>query len=177
MWCFSSDESRRWTDARYYGERKFAVDESGLPTIIGLEYRVSAPLTGMKWSQLHWFAGFLASHLEPFEECLLWVTESGVWPSSENLHLFYRLRESYGEHRPLADAPGHLFLQHEKADLTTFVAMALLSGWDFYLLPTPIYAAAFVSHDEFADLYASDQETANQAQKAPPGATLKSEVG
>jgi hypothetical protein len=33
-------------------------------------------------------------HVQPFEECLLWVTQSGIWASSENLHLFYRVRES-----------------------------------------------------------------------------------
>lgn len=173
MWCLNSDEARQWSDGRYFGERRFTLDESGRPSIVGLEYRISAPFSEMNWSRLNWFAGFLASHVEPFEECLLWVTQWGVWPSSENFHLFYRMRESYGERRPLADAPGHLFLKHEKAELTTFATLAILNGWDFYLLPMPIYAAVFLSHDEFVDLYAHDQDTADQVQKLFPRAKVK----
>jgi hypothetical protein len=125
----------------------------------------------MNWSKQYWFAGFLTSSLGPFDECLLWVTQSGVWPSSENLHLFYRVRESYGERRLLEDAPGHLFLKHELADLTTFVQLGLSGGWDFYLIPTPTYAAAFVSHDEFVKLHTDQTDAANQAREFLPGAT------
>jgi hypothetical protein len=92
---------------------------------------------------------------------MLWVTQWGVWPSSENLHLYYRLRASYGERRMLADAPGHLFSVHEKSDLATFTELATLFGWDFYLLPAPrAYRTAFVSHDEFL-LLCTDKEHAN----------------
>jgi hypothetical protein len=91
-----------------------------------------------------WLSGLVASKLEPFDQCLLWVTLWGVWSSSENWHLFYRLRETYGEGRPLWDAPGHLFLKHESADLATFIQLTLFSEWDFYLVTSPDYHAAFV---------------------------------
>ena len=81
-------------------------------------------------------AGAITSYVD---ECLLWVTQWGVWPSSENFHVFYRVRESYGERRLLYNAPGHLFLKHETADLQAFVESAFLCGWDFYLLPAPDY--------------------------------------
>ena len=125
----------------------------------------------MNWSRLHWLAGFLISHLEPFDQCLLWITQWGVWPSSENFHAFYRMRESYGERRLLQDAPGHLFLKHETADLQTFVELALLCGWDFYLLPAPAYAAAYVSHDEFIKLHTDDSEPLDQVKASLAGST------
>ena len=123
----------------------------------------------MNWSRLHWLAGFLISHLEPFDECLLWVTQWGVWPSSENFHLFYRMRESYGERRLLHDAPGQLFLKHETADLQTFLELALLCGWDFYLLPAPDYATAFISHDEFIELHTDATGIVDQVKESLPG--------
>jgi hypothetical protein len=132
MWCLTRDESKRWCEVR-----SIPVDDSGLPALVERKHIVKAPTSGLSWSRLHWLAGFLISHLEPFDECFLWVTQWGVWPSSENFHVFYRVRESYGERRLLHDAPGHLFLKHETADLQTFVELALLCGWDFYLLPTP----------------------------------------
>jgi hypothetical protein len=93
--------------------------------------------------------------LQPRDACLLWVTAWDIWPSSENLHLFYRLRQSYGELRLLPEAPGHLFLRYEAADLVSFLQVGIICGWDMHLLPTVGYAQAFVSHDEYLE-FASD---------------------
>jgi hypothetical protein len=68
----------------------------------------------------------------------------------------YRLRSSYGESRQLSDAPGHLFLKHEGADLATFIQLSVANGWDFHLLPAPAWKGAFVSHDEALDFYTDD---------------------
>jgi hypothetical protein len=81
--------------------------------------------------------------------CLLWITEFGVWPSSENLHLYYKLRSSYADHRSLADAPGHLFLSYESADLVTFIDLAIQFAWGGYLLGPPNHCFITISHDEW----------------------------
>jgi hypothetical protein len=93
----------------------------------------------------------------------------GRLASSENFHVFYRLRESYGERRPLYEAPGQLFLKYEDADLQTFIEVALLCGRDFYLLPTPAYAAAFMSHDEFIEVHTDDDEAIEKIKASLPG--------
>lgn len=87
---------------------------------------------------------------------LLWVTEWGIWPSSENWLLYYRLRQTYGDFRLLDEAPGHLFLEHEAEDLSTFLQLAMLNGWDGYVLTQANYVNAFFSHDEFMDFYTAD---------------------
>jgi hypothetical protein len=56
------------------------------------------------------------------------VTEWGVWQSSENWHLYYRLRQSYGDHRLIEEAPVHLFLEHETYDLISFLQIGLAAG-------------------------------------------------
>ena len=89
----------------------------------------------------------LVSWLGPFRGCLLWVTEYGIWPSSENRHLYYRLRASYGDLRELQAAPGHEFLDYETADLVTFVDLVIQFGWGAYLLPIVGQACIFISHD------------------------------
>jgi hypothetical protein len=88
--------------------------------------------------------------------CLLWMTEWAVWPSSENLHLYYRVRQSYGDQRLLHEAPGHLFLAHEVEDLTTFLHLSMLFGWGGFVLPQARYVRVFFSHDEFVELHADD---------------------
>jgi hypothetical protein len=158
MWYLTKEDSRAWCEGR-----GLHLNVGGHPIIDERKHSVITPISETNWSRLTSLSKYLASYLEPFDECLLWVTLWGVWGSSENLHLFYRLRESYGERRQLAVAPGHLFLNHEGADLATFIQMALLFGWDFYLLTSPTYHTAFVSHDEFVQFCTDDEEAAEKA--------------
>jgi hypothetical protein len=107
-------------------------------------------------ARLAWFCQHLEQSLQPRGGCLLWLTEWGVWPSSENWHLYYRLRQSYGDQRLLHEAPGHLFLGYEAPELVSFLQVALLCGWGGHLLPVAGFARAFVSHDEFVEFAADD---------------------
>ena len=50
-------------------------------------------------SQFLWFSRCIESALQPRQTCLLWVTGFGIFPSCENQHLYYRLRQSYGDIR------------------------------------------------------------------------------
>ena len=102
-------------------------------------------------------ARHLVSWLEPFQSNLLWVTEYGIWPSSENNHLYYRLRQSYGDFRELHEAPGHEFNGEESADLTSFIDLTIQFGWGAHLLSSPTAAYIFISHDEWI-LVQSDSE-------------------
>ena len=61
---------------------------------------------------------------------LLRVTNPDVWGSNNNWHLYYRLRQSYGDRLLMWEAPGHLFLDYEMEDLATFLHVAMLFGWD-----------------------------------------------
>lgn len=142
----------------------FTLDPTGDPVISSREHSVILSLSKTNWSKLAWLSNFIALHLEPFDKCLLWVTQWGIWTSSENWHLFYRLRESYSERRELWVAPGHQFLRHEGADLVTFIQLGLLFGWDFFLLPAPTYHTAFVSHDEYLQFCTNDGDAAREVQ-------------
>jgi hypothetical protein len=71
------------------------------------------------FSVAHWVASVL-TYRKP---ALLFVTEWDIGPSSENWHLYYKLRQTYGDNRLLRDAPGHLFLEHEAEDLASFLQL------------------------------------------------------
>jgi hypothetical protein len=68
--------------------------------------------------------------------------------SSENWHLYYKLRQSYGYPRLLHEAPGHLFLGHESEDLTSFLQIAMLNGWGGYILTQADYLAEISIHGQ-----------------------------
>lgn len=101
-------------------------------------------------------AGLVGSWLEGFDMCLFLVDEFGVWPSSENLHLYYRLRRSYGDNRHLSDAPGHQFLKHEGADLATFIDLAIQFGWGGYLFLHPNDTQVRISHDSWVQIFTTE---------------------
>jgi hypothetical protein len=92
-----------------------------------------------------------------FDHTVMWMTEFGIWPQSENLHLYYTVRRSYGDLRALSEAPGHEFLKHERADLVTFPDMTLLFGWGCLLFGNAQSSCLTVSHDEWIHL-ASDAD-------------------
>jgi hypothetical protein len=99
-------------------------------------------------------AGRVVDWQGPFETCVMLVTEHGIWPSSENLHLYYAIRRSYGDRRVLTEAPGHVFLKHEKAELVTFLDLAVQFGWGCLIFKYPQDACLCLSHDEWMEFSA-----------------------
>ena len=81
-------------------------------------------------------------------ETLVWFTEWGIWPSSERPHIFARFRASYGENRPLIEAPAHVFAAAEFEDLVSFVTLGVLFLWDIYVV-APRGDILHFSHDEY----------------------------
>jgi hypothetical protein len=98
-----------------------------------------------------WFCRFLEKSLRPWSRCLFLITEWGIWESSENWHLYYRLRHSYGDERLLEEAPAHLFLDYEAADLISFMQVALFGGWGFCVFSQGDYSRIKVSHDGWVE--------------------------
>jgi hypothetical protein len=105
-------------------------------------------------ARIFFIAHWISQSLMYRQPTLLWITEWSIWGSSENWHLYYKLRHSYGDLRLLHEAPGHLFLGHESEDLTSFLQLAMLNGWGGYILTGANYVNAFFSHDEYIDFFA-----------------------
>jgi len=128
--------------------------------------RVDYPL---KPHQVFFVAHWIAQSLTFRMPTLLWLTEWGIWPSSENWHLYYRLRQTYGDQRLLHEAPGHLFLEHESEDLASLLQVAMLNGWGGYILTQAHFVNAFFSHDEFIDFFAKRDGSLDGVRKGLEG--------
>ena len=107
----------------------------------------------------YYVAHWIATQLTYRMPTLVWMTEWDIWQSGENLHLYYKLRQSYGDHRLLHEAPGHLFLKHEAEDLASFLQVAMLNCWGGYILPHANSVNAFFSHDEYFNFYTKREES------------------
>ena len=146
----TSSEAQQW--CRSHGieldpAADSAIVEPGTSTRFGIPKEASRQL---------WFCGVVESALQPWTHCLLWTTAWGIWASSENWHLYYRLRQTYGDFRLMEDAPAHLFLKHEREDLLSFIQLGLGAGWDMRLLTSDQSGRCFISHDEWAQFVFRD---------------------
>lgn len=132
-----------------------------------MTYRLAFPREpGRLYHLAHWIATQLTFRMP----ALLWIRETGIWGSSENWHLYYRLRQSYADSRLLGEAPGHLFLAHEAEELASFLQVAMLNGWDADLFTEADYVSLFCSHDEFVEFHARDEQNMQAVRAAFPDA-------
>ena len=155
MRFYTPDECKAWLTGR---ERSKPEEVEGC-----LRLRTSYPREPYRMFYIaHWISSELVFRMPT----LLWVTEWGIWPSSENWHLYYRLRQSHGDHRLLHEAPGHLCLEHEAEDLASFLQLSMLNGWGGYVLTQANYANVFFSHDEYLDFYSDRQDMIDEVRKA-----------
>lgn len=98
----------------------------------------------------------LVAHLGAWDECLVWITLSGVWPSGEDWPEFYAWRGARGERRDLHKAPGHLFEPTEIALLTGLIELIMKNAWDAHVLCSRSRRAdafrAKISHNEWYEI-------------------------
>lgn len=104
------------------------------------------------FNRTYFIARMLVKLLVHDTQTMLWITEFGIWPSSENRHLYYLVRRTYGDFRAICEAPGHLFLKHEQEDLITFVQLAILSKWGGYVFGLNNENILALSHDKYATI-------------------------
>ena len=106
--------------------------------------------------------------LEHFDECLLWVTQTGVWPSNENLQLYYRFRQSYGDQCLVRERPAAMLLRHEAVELTSLVHLGMLFGWDMSLVTSHDHGRVFISHDGWIQFSEATPQVTAQLRGAGP---------
>jgi hypothetical protein len=116
-------------------------------------------------SRVYYIARWLAMSITNMQQSLLWMTAWGLWDSSENWHLYDRLRKTYGDDRMLWEAPGHLFMDYEREDLATFLVIAMLNGWEGHLLTEVDFGSVFLNRDGILEFYTSDKAMLSEIRK------------
>jgi len=94
-----------------------------------------------------------------WDECLVWITLWGVWPSGEDWPEFYAWRGALGERRSVQVAPGHRFESSEVPSLARLLTLIMKNAWDADILCSRSGRAdqlrAKISHDEWYQLLGS----------------------
>ena len=157
MHFLDPSEARQWCERSgvrlgLEGPRSRAAES---PSI---SLRIALPQT----PRLPWFAGWLVVTVPGIDERLLWVTETGIWPSSENWALINGLRRGFGEMRGIDEAPAIVASATETEELSAFVLLTLMSGWDAQLYGTRDMLRVVISHDECVEFSSEDQGIIDQ---------------
>jgi hypothetical protein len=100
--------------------------------------------------------------------CAVLVVEYGVWPSSENLALYYAWRRSLQVTTTLDDAPGHQFFHFEKHEMISLVQLSLLFGWGVLAVSADGTSAFSFDDDGQVIAFADSIERAAEAKTVLP---------
>jgi hypothetical protein len=141
MQFLTPEECSKWSGSRWQNEAGRSNSRLQIP------YANHPP-------RVHHIARWLARTLSFDGPALLWVTNPDV--GQTNWHLYYRLRESYGDHRSVDHAPGHLCLNYECEDMATLLYLTMLYGWDATLIFESSYVTLTFSHHRFLDAISDD---------------------
>jgi hypothetical protein len=100
------------------------------------------------------YANLLTNHLITSETSIacLDITDWAVWPSSQNMDLFYAYRRYLGERRSLIDAHFHVFTAKEANEFRNILHLGLISLFDVGGASTTTDFRFYASHDEYIDV-------------------------
>lgn len=109
--------------------------------------------------------------LAEWEECLVWLTSWGAWPSSEDWPEYYAWRARHGMRLSVDDAPGHLARADDRTDLRELLRLIIKNGWDAWIIPSvgierPTVRVR-VSHDGWAEHLGTTAESSGRATSKP----------
>jgi hypothetical protein len=128
--------------------------------------RLSFPLLNLS----HRIA-YLANALLPysdsaeFQSCLVWMTDWGIGGDlSERVakSLAESFRSVRGESKPLIDTPAHLFNETEVVEAQALLSVAIMSGWDCYVIPEHAKYYAFTNHHDYLQVVSGSLATHQQ---------------
>jgi hypothetical protein len=143
--------------AEWCSDRGVAVDPAQLPQLGPARVvRRTTYAEGRRSGRERAVATQSVEELRAWAECLLIVSQWGIWASGEDWPAYYAARAEHDERRSIDVAPGHLFTSTEQQELIRFLTMVMENGWDAQILTANSTSVGplsiFVSHDEWVEL-------------------------
>ena len=129
MEFLSKSEASKWLAGRPKDPRSRRTREFPIPSDAGRRVALVADL-------MRRFEG---------QNIVVVFSDWSVWPSGQRMHLFDRLRASYGETRHISDSPVHVFMADDFEDAVAFVTLGVLFLWDVEVFGKE---SIYFSHDE-----------------------------
>jgi len=105
-----------------------------------------------------------------FGGALVWLLDWDIWSdvterAGEFLALEITRRDGDRADATLLEYPATLFAPNEIVAAQAFLSIPLLWGWDALVVPEPVRAAAFLSHDEGITIVSATQSVAAEMKR------------
>lgn len=100
------------------------------------------------------YANMLTNHLITGNSSIacIDITDWGVWPSAQNMDLFYAYRKHLGETRLLHEAHFHVFNASEANEFRNILHLGLISLFDVTGASTTTDFRFYASHDKWIEV-------------------------
>lgn len=156
MFFVKRDEAEQWLEQIGRGEVKGLQPDAGDLTNAASVY--TANIEGVDaWSlSLAIQRQLNSSGRRMGARRIVLITETGIWPSSEDWYLYYLLRRSQGDWRSIDEAPGHIFMAHEQAEFLTWLRLFFRSGWGGVLAGNSDTTSYAFNHDGHMSIFVHD---------------------
>lgn len=91
----------------------------------------------------------LASVFRGDSDVMFWITEYGIWPSTENRHLFDAYRRGIGILEPIEERPAQLINKGETPVLEALILLTTCFSWGALVASADACSTLQLSHDDF----------------------------
>jgi hypothetical protein len=95
-------------------------------------------------------------------DSLLWITQTGVFPSCEYVPLFDGYRRGLGIKEGVRESPGHCMDGTDNASFVSILILALLFFWDFSIFDCDRAMVLSFSHDEVCDVCCQERSLSRE---------------
>jgi hypothetical protein len=134
---FTKEEAEIWMKSKSVDLAEYNLIQSEqIPNDSGRKNYISKKISNLKYGK----------------ECLLYINEYGIWPSSENMDLFNGYRKSIGINESLPEKSAHLIDVSENKELYCLLCMVLYFCWGALLIPENTNEMIRISHDEYIEV-------------------------
>jgi hypothetical protein len=143
MYVLTEAEARDFLIENRLGEKLTHLD----PQVLHTEFTTDV---GRRCAYANLLTNYLITN-ETSIACLD-ITDWAVWPSSQNMDLFYAYRRYLGEQRLLIEAHFHVFTAVEANEFRNILHLGLISLFDVAGASTTSDFRFYASHDEYIDV-------------------------
>ena len=108
-------------------------------------------------------------------EVYIYISGWGMWMRgvSEELDLIYGYRRSFGENRPLIEAPVHQFESSDEPAFVSILSIALYFIWDAWIFDAEGKSLVRIHHHEWLEIRSEDEDTRKEFETYLDGFRIK----
>ena len=111
------------------------------------------PDSGLKTALARLVSALFASLTEP----VIYISEWGVWESSQNIDIFDSYRKAKGEAMSLSEKPVHCFISASEESFIGILCLVLYFVWDAEVFDREGKCIVSISHDEWFEIRTNNE--------------------